>query len=253
MTQTIGFGDYHRGPEYFYVDPSDAAQLLDGDSPLLRPGAERHILSVPECALEYLKLLSSGSIDLIAHRQMCFVLYRLHQLEPSPSNPWHEVRLKLIETLRILATKAGAFIEEHGYELEFNEETWSRYSTGTGSGWIQYGLSVAETLALKVFIEGFAKKFADPSRPADLCGEWFLQISKPQDLALSNHFSGIYDGPAHALITKRDDAPIWHLRFRGFPPLVNWFTLEEHAYQAVVPMLATIFSATVTPIGRLSD
>lgn len=253
MTQTNGFGDYHHGPEFVYVDSADASQLTAGESPLLRPGAERYILSVPECALEYLNLLSRGAIDLIAHRQMCFVLYRLHQLEPLPSNPWHAVRQKLIETLRVLAASAGTFIEDHGYELELNDSSLSHYSGGNGSGWIQYGLSVAETLALKVFIEGFARKFSDFDRPADLCGECLLQISKPQDLPLSRQFAGDYDGPSHALIIKREDALIWHLRFRGFPPLVNWYSLEMSAYKAVAPMLAQIFCATVTPIGRLSD
>lgn len=220
---------------------------------LLLKGVEPYICTEPRCAVEFLRLLEAGELEIGRQQRIVSILLDLHSAVRYKGSRMMAVAPQLGDTIRAIHTNVEQVMRGIDDDLEIDHDHLSNaLGFGGNAGAICYGLSVARSAALCAFIRAFCEKAMNFESLNDLCGDWFLSVTAPKDAEYADEFAGTYGFAANATITKRQ-AQHWHVRFDNFPPMANWYGLEGAAYTAAAPILAYVLQSDVRAIGNLSD
>ena len=254
MSDWQNYLDLSHGTPFRFSICGDESCLTEDGVPILRPGADRAITQHPECATDFLRRLASGGLELRSQQRIARLLVDLRErCHDDAGTDWTAVRPHLKNALLALSAHALEMMSAQGATVDLTDDDLSEYDAFGPEACIRHGLSVARTLAQAAFLKALADKLLKEPRPSDLCGEWKLVITAPQDPGYARAFAGLYGGAAHARIKAVPRAKHWELVFLNFPPLFNWFGLEQAAYEAAAPAVAKTLVASVSAFGQLSD
>ena len=254
MSNWQDYLDLSHGAPFRFLESGDESCLTEDDVPILRPDADKAITQHPECAAEFLLRLADGKLDLHPQQRIARLMLEVwERCHRDSVNRWAVVRPALDRALSVLSTDTLGMMEAQGASTVLTDEALTECYGHGPDVCIRHGLSVARTLAHAAFLKALANKLLTQSRPSDLCGDWKLVVSAPEDPVFAEVFAGVYGGAAHARITARPKGARWELVFLNFPAFPNWFGLEGAAYEAAASTVAKTLAASVIASGELSD
>lgn len=252
MSGWTDFPNWTHGQTFRYFGEADAAYITE--SGMLRPDADRAVRTYPECAAQFLKLLAGGELDLYGQEGIARLLLDVgDHCRRGITSAWASLSRPLDVALQKLSSDALAMLREQGHETVLTDDDLSENFAYGPDVCIRYGLSVARSVAQATFLSELAAKMLRQHHPQDLCGEWELVITDPQDAGFAGAFAGLYGGGAHARIIETIPGRRWQLAFLDFPAFRPWYGLEGAAYEAAAALVAQTLGATVCAQGRLAD